>query len=317
MKNRGFLFIILIAVLLVCPLAAMGGEKSETDITSPAAENADSGDSILVLSSSTKKINEIDMFEYVVGAVAAEMPPTYHSQALRAQAAVCYTYAVKKRENADPSLGGADITDDSAVHQGYLDKAARKEKWGDKYENYEEKIEQAVKDVFGKKIVYDGEVITAAFHAISSGQTYSAEEVWGKDVAYLKSVTSAGDRLSPDYSTTVTLTADEFQKAFALSGAELDGDKADWIGKIQLSDSGYVTSAVIGKKEFTGTKVRELLGLRSACFEIKCTGDDFQITAKGYGHGVGMSQYGADYMARQGSDWQEIIKHYYTGVDIV
>lgn len=226
MKNRGFLFIILIAILLICPLAATGGakapEKGGNEVTKTNIQ--DDGDSILVLSSSTKKINEIDMFEYVVGAVAAEMPPTYHSQALRAQAAVCYTYAVKKRSSPDPALNGADITDDSAVHQGYLDAAARKEKWGDKYETYEKKIEEAVKDVFGKTITYDGETITAAFHAISCGQTFSAEEVWGKDVPYLKSVTSAGDKLSPDYSSTLTLTADKFKKAFAGSGAELGGD---------------------------------------------------------------------------------------------
>ena len=123
MKNRGFLFIILIAVLLICPLAATGGakapDKNGNEVTKTNTQ--DDENSILVLSSSTKKINEIDMFEYVVGAVAAEMPPTYHSQALRAQAAVCYTYAVKKRSSPDPALGGADITDDSAVHQGYLE----------------------------------------------------------------------------------------------------------------------------------------------------------------------------------------------------
>lgn len=318
MKNRGFLFIILIAILLICPLAATGGaktpEKDGNDVTKANVQDGD--DSILVLSSSTKKINEIDMFEYVVGAVAAEMPPTYHSQALRAQAAVCYTYAVKKRSSPDPSLGGADITDDSAVHQGYLDSTARKEKWGDKYETYEKKIEEAVKDVFGKTIVYDGEPITAAFHAISCGQTFSAQEIWGKDVPYLQSVTSAGDKLSPDYTSTLTLTSDEFKKAFAGSGAEF-GDKAEkWIGETKKTDSGYISCAVIGGKDFTGTQVREKLGLRSACFEIKYSDGEFKITAHGYGHGVGMSQYGADYMARQGSDWQEIIKHYYTGAEI-
>ncbi len=318
MKNRGFLFIILTAVLLICPLAATGGANAPESSTGEAAKtnSRDDGDSILVLSSSTKKINEIDMFEYVVGAVAAEMPPTYHSQALRAQAAVCYTYAKKKRSSPDPSLGGADITDDSAVHQGYLDAAARKEKWGDKYETYEKKIEEAVTDVFGKTITYNGETITAAFHAISCGQTFSAQEVWGKEVPYLKSVTSAGDKLSPDYSSTLTLTADEFKKAFAGSGAELDGDAENWVGETKKTDSGYVSCAVIGGKEFTGAQVRERLGLRSACFGIKYTDDGVRITVHGYGHGVGMSQYGADYMARQGSDWQEIIKHYYTGVAI-
>ena len=202
------------------------------------------------------------------------------------------------------------------MHLGYLDAAARKEKWGDKYETYEKKIEEAVKDVFGKVITYGGETITAAFHAISCGQTFSAEEVWGKDVPYLKSVTSAGDKLSPDYSSALTLTEDEFKKAFAGSGAELGGDCKKWVGEIKKTDSGYISLAVIGKKEFTGAQVREILGLRSACFEIKCSDGKFKITVRGYGHGVGMSQYGADYMARQGSDWQEIIKHYYTGAEI-
>lgn len=199
---------------------------------------------------------------------------------------------------------------------GIFGRGGAQGKWGDKYETYEKKIEEAVKDVFGKTITYDGEIITAAFHAISCGQTFSAEEVWGKDVPYLKSVTSAGDKLSPDYSSTLTLTADAFKKAFAGSGAELGGDAKKWIGEIKKTDSGYISCAVIGEKEFTGAQMREKLGLRSACFEIKCTDDEFKITVHGYGHGVGMSQYGADYMARQGSDWQEIIKHYYTGVEI-
>ena len=316
MKNRGFLFIILIAVLLICPLAATGGakapEKGGNEVTKTNIQ--DDGDSILVLSSSTKKINEIDMFEYVVGAVAAEMPPTYHSQALRA--AVCYTYAVKKRSSPDPALGGADITDDSAVHQGYLDAAARKEKWGDKYETYEKKIEEAVKDVFGKTITYDGETITAAFHAISCGQTFSAEEVWGKDVPYLKSVTSAGDKLSPDYSSTLTLTADKFKKAFAGSGAELGGDAEKWIGEVRKTDSGYISCAVIGGKEFTGAQVRALLSLRSAAFSVAYGGGIFTFTVTGSGHGVGMSQYGAKAMAELGYTYDEILEFYYTDITI-
>lgn len=131
---------------------------------------------------------------------------------------------------------------------GIFGRGGAQGKWGDKYETYEKKIEEAVKDVFGKTITYDGEIITAAFHAISCGQTFSAEEVWGKDVPYLKSVTSAGDRLSPDYSSTLTLTADEFKKAFAGSGAEFGGDAEKWIGEIKKTDSGYISCAVIGEK---------------------------------------------------------------------
>lgn len=198
---------------------------------------------------------------------------------------------------------------------GIFGRGGAQGKWGDKYETYEKKIEEAVKDVFGKTITYDGEIITAAFHAISCGQTFSAEEVWGKDVPYLKSVTSAGDKLSPDYSSTLTLTADEFKK---LSPARAQSSTATQKVDRRNQKDGQRIYFLRRDwwKEFTGAQVREKLGLRSACFEIKCTDDEFKITVHGYGHGVGMSQYGADYMARQGSDWQEIIKHYYTGVEI-
>ena len=323
MGNKGVILILLALILLVCPVAAMGGERTdiaETQAQSDETQAADSSenDSILVLSSSTNKVSEIDLFEYVVGAVAAEMPATYHSQALKAQAVACYTYALKARENdSDESLNGADISDSSDKHQGYLDKAARKEKWGDKYETYEKKIEEAVKEVFGKKLTFDGELITAAFHAISAGNTFSSAEVWGYEVEYLQSVTSAGDKLSPDYSQTVAFTQEQFKKAVTeLEGVKLSDDPKDWVGDIKKTDSGYAQSVEIGGKTFTGVQVRQALGLRSAAFEIKYEDENFHVTTNGYGHGVGMSQYGADYMARQGSTWEEILLHYYKGAKI-
>ena len=320
MKNKGMILLLLAVVLLVCPVAAMGGGKADTptELTESTADEAaaadnDNNDTILVFSPSSKKVTKIDLYEYVVGAVAAEMPPTYHSQALRAQAVACYTYALKARENGgDESLNGADISDSSQTHQGYINEAARKKKWGDKYETYERKIEAAVTDVFGKKLTYDGELITAAFHAISPGQTLSSQEVWGKEVGYLQSVTSAGDRLSPDFSRTVAFTEEQFKKAVkGIDGVKLGDDPEEWVGKCTKTDSGYVDSAVIGGKELTGTEVRTALELRSACFDIEYDDGNFRITTYGYGHGVGMSQYGADYMARQGSSWEEILKHYY------
>lgn len=324
MSNKGLILILLVLVLLVCPVAAMGGEKtdiSETETSvekTQAAADVSEEDTILVLSSSTKKVSEIEMFEYVVGAVAAEMPATYHSQALRAQAVACYTYALKVRQNdSDESLGGAHISDSSDKHQGYIDKSARKEKWGDKYETYEKKIEEAVTDVLGKKLTFDGELITAAFHAISAGRTFSSEEVWGHEVAYLQSVTSAGDKLSPDYSRTVVFTHEQFKKAVKnLDGVKLGDDPEKWLGDIKKTDSGYVESVEIGGAKLTGVQVREALELRSSAFEIEYEDEIFRVTTNGYGHGVGMSQYGADYMARQGSKWDEILLHYYKGAKI-
>ena len=324
MSNKGLILVLLVLVLLVCPVAAIGGEKANITETQTSVEETQAAaeisqdDTILVLSSSTKKISEIEMFEYVVGAVAAEMPATYHSQALRAQAVACYTYALRARQNdSDESLDGAHISDSSDKHQGYIDKSARKEKWGDKYETYEKKIEEAVTEVLGKKLMFDGELITAAFHAISAGRTFSSEEVWGHEVDYLQSVTSAGDKLSPDYSRTVVLTQEQFKKAVkGLDGVKLGDNPEDWTANIKKTDSGYVETVEIGGTTFTGVQVREALELRSAAFEIEYEDEKFRITTNGYGHGVGMSQYGADYMARQGSTWEEILLHYYKGAKI-
>ncbi len=324
MSNKGLILVLLVLVLLVCPVAAIGGENTavtddETSVEeTQAAAEIEEDDTILVLSSSTKKVSEIELFEYVVGAVAAEMPATYHSQALKAQAVACYTYALRARQNdSDESLGGAHISDSSDKHQGYIDKSARKEKWGDKYDTYEKKIETAVTEVFGKKLTFDGELITAAFHAISSGRTFSSEEVWGNEIDYLQSVTSAGDKLSPDYSRTVVFTQEQFKKAVkGLDGVKLDDNPEHWVGDNKKTDSGYVESVELGGAALTGVQVRQAHELRSAAFEIEFEDENFRVTTNGYGHGVGMSQYGADYMARQGSTWEEILLHYYKGAKI-
>ncbi|HBL40972.1 MAG TPA: stage II sporulation protein D, partial [Ruminococcaceae bacterium] len=202
-------------------------------------------------------------------------------------------------------------------HQGYLTPEARKKKWGDKAESYEKKLTKAVRAVIDRKITYDGEPIIAAFHANNSGITLSAEQVWGGDIPYLKSVKSPGDKLSPDCSQTVALKEKEFKsKTEALDGCKLSEDQTTWVKDIQTDKTGFVRSITVGGVVCTGQEFKQTFGLRSNVFTFEYRNGSFFFTTLGYGHGVGLSQYGADYLARQGKTWEEIITHYYTGVKI-
>lgn len=331
MKFHTILCILLLLSLILSPIAALqlsrgeGEGAAKTDDPKPTAASSPADlpdtESIKVLSHNTGSVAEIDMEEYLVGAVAAEMPAAYHEQALRAQAVCCYTYALymKQQQAASPSkaLDGAHISDESATHQGYIPQKARREKWGDKFESYESKIQEAVQEVAGFYITCEGSVILAAFHAISAGQTNDAKSVWGKDYAYLQRVLSAGDKLSPEHTVSVVFTPDQLRKTLqGTDGVTLADDPAKWLGEGSATETGLVTAQVIGGKTFTGMQLRTLLELRSPSFTIDYTDGGFHVKTRGYGHGVGMSQYGADYMARQGSSWQEILKRYYTGVEI-
>ena len=316
--------LIIAVALVLCPVTALFGttpvQKDIPEVTESVTVNEYEGEYISVLSSSTKKTEKIGMREYVIGCVAAELNANYHTEALKAQAAACYTYAKKTCEqnekHKDSSLGEADITDSPETHQGYLDETRRKEKWGEKAEEYEAKIAAAVDEVFGYYLTYEGETALAVYHAISAGSTQSAKSLWGSEIPYLTSVESPGDRLSPDYVSEVEFTVSEFRKLAKKCGVKLGEDAKKWLGKIEKTPEDYVTGVHLGNLKISGSKVRDVFGLRSLCFDIKFKEEKFIFTCYGYGHGVGMSQYGADFMARQGSTYEEILKHYYKGAEI-
>lgn len=298
-----------------------GGQADKSKKESKKKKQKNKANTFKVLLGDNKTVIEISEFDYICGAVACEMPATYHEEALKAQAIACYTYAVKARnqqlKTPSPELKGAYISSDSSVHQGYKTKEELKEKWGDKYDTYYSKIESAVKAVSGKVITYDDELITPAFHAISSGKTEDASVIWGGQVPYLVSINSAGDRLSPDYSSTLILNCEQFSSLVAnLEGVTLPQDPSAWVTQIEVSNAGTVTSITIGDKTFDGTTVRKAFSLRSNCFSVEYKNNSFVFNVTGYGHGVGLSQYGADYMSRQGSKYNEILYHYYNGTKI-
>ena len=334
MKNYLISIVFIFISLIITPVALLSdsiatqnntiisAEQTTTD-KSDSTKNTDSDTTeesvITVFLSDTKKNLTVSEFEYVCGSVAAEMPLMYHEEALKAQAIACYTNSLRLKNSKNKAeLNGADISDNPATHQGYLTREERREKWGDDYQKYESKLETIVKAVEGEYLTYDGEYCLCAFSAICTGTTESAENVWGEKIPYLVSVKSSGDTLSPQYSSTNTFTKSQFISIMKDLGVSINSktNLEDIIGKSKTSKAGTVLKIEINKKSLTGEQMRSTFSLRSSAFKITATENEVIFKVSGYGHGVGMSQYGADYMARQGSTYDEILKHYYKGVNL-
>ena len=317
MKQNFLICSLLIAAMLLVPLLVMKHNSDETqNITEVLAEE---NDTISVMKTENGRVDTLSARDYIIGVLAAEIDFNYHDEALKAQAVASYTYALYMRQKgASDELNGAHISDDPGVHQGYLDEEQRKEKWGVKFEENEKKAGEIFDSVEGKAIYYNKKPIMAVYHDLNSGKTESSLTVWKEDIPYLKQAQSPGDRLCADYITTVELTYDEFGSMIKkLDGIKLDEDKENWIGNVEKTESGYVLSVEVCSGKISSLDFRKILGLNSCCFEITSTEKGVKITVKGNGHMVGMSQYGADYMARQGSDYEEILKNYYSNVEIL
>jgi len=320
-RNLFVLAVIVLAIVCLPGFAVLGrtaphGENGQS--LPPAPENNDmfkllDGGQVLTVTAR----------DYLIGAVACEMPPSYHTEALKAQAVAAYTYLSRVRnqqiETPDAALSGAHFQVDSKNRQGYMNKAQLQERWGSQFDAYYGRISSAVDAVLGYEMQSEGNPVLAAFHSISSGKTETAANVWGDGPEYLAPVDSPGDLLAPDYQTTVSLTADQMRERLTAKWESiiLDEDPSQWFGENERSPSGTVMTMQTGDVTAKGTELRAALNLRSANFTMDCQNGGFTVTVLGYGHGVGMSQYGADYMARQGSKWQEILHWYYKDVEIV
>lgn len=272
-------------------------------------------ETISVMLHSSGKTVDVAMKEYLCGAVAGEMPAVYDEEALKAQAVACYTYA-KTKEAA-----GVVITDNPEINQSYLSKDELRKKWGDNFDMYYGKIEKAVSEVMGEYLTYEGELVsTIAYHAISSGNTESASDIWGgEEIPYLVSVESSVDMLSPDYKVTTVYTTDQVKDKLAAAGVSCDfsaytDDKT--VGGIVRTANGAVQTITICGVDLSGSTFREALGLRSLNYDVNVKNKTFTVATFGYGHGVGMSQYGANAYAEKGLNYKEILEHYYPGTEI-
>lgn len=275
---------------------------------------------IKLLHKKDKKIEEIPLDEYLLGVVSAEMPANFEQEALNAQALVARTYTIYSIKRNKNKHEGADICDSSTCCQAWISKEDRLARWNeDVREEYWNKIVKAVNTTKGKVITYNGDVIDAFFHSNSGGITEIPVNVWGgTNFPYLQSVQTSGEEGYSQYSSEVTLTQEELINKIRAKHSDfnIDISQQDSVKILEYTEAGRVKNIQIGNLKLSGVEVRSLLGLKSTNFKIEINNGKVTFIVTGYGHGVGMSQTGADSMAKQGNNYEEIIKHFYTGVEI-
>ncbi len=291
--------------------------SSQTGGDAQAAVKPDESIMIKVLKSDGN-VYDMTMRDYLISVVAAEMPVSFEPEALKAQAVAARTYTLYNML-VSPSHENADVCTDYACCKAYIEIDELKTQWGGKYEEYIKKIDDAVSSTDGKYMSYNNEIVLAVFHSSSAGRTENAEEVWNTGKPYLVSVDSPETAdIVPNFKTTVTVTHKEFVDTVkaAYPEAYFGDDITAWVGETVNTPSGRVDHITIGGIDIEGTKLRDMFDLRSAYFSLDLNSLDATFTVTGYGHGVGMSQYGANVLALEGKNYEEILKWYYTGVEL-
>ena len=297
MQNK-YLIIVIVVLSIIAIVSSLTKKKTayfndeEIDVT---IKDADSSEE-----------TTLNLEEYIVSVVAGEMPASFAEEALKAQAIAARSYALSKINSATTSY---DLVTD-ITNQVYITPEQMQEKWGSDYEYYYNRVKKAVEDTKNLVMEYEGEIISAYYFAMSNGYTEDVSLVFGENRDYLVSVDSTWDEGVKNFTTTTTFSKQDFCTKLNIDCTNIV------IGDIVRSETNRVNTITINDQEFKGTTFRTLLGLRSTDFTIDIS-DDVKITTKGYGHGVGMSQYGANAMAKNGSNYEEILHHYYKDVDIV
>lgn len=307
----GALYLIII-ILILPPIGVFIGGR----IKQEKKHKKELFETVKVYITSEDRVLEMDTSQYLKEVVGAEMPATFSYEALKAQAVAARTYlCAKMDENHEAHKGGVVCTDYKHC-KAWLSENERKEAWEeDKREEYWSRVSRAVEETAGETIKYKGEPISAVFHSTSSGKTENSEDVWGKKLPYLRSVESKGDELSPKFLSEFSCSVQEF-----CDTVSKNIDNTDWNSglfcNIVRSDAGGIIKITLGGVEVKGTTFREMFGLRSTNVEIEQSEDQIIMKVKGNGHGVGMSQYGANFMGNNGSSYKEILTYYYTGTTI-
>ena len=274
-----------------------------TTVPTPAAAQT-----VTVYDEALGKERLLSVEAFMAGAAACEMPPDWPDAALQAQMVASRSYA---QAQSQP------MTVNSAQCSGWTEESILKLRWGDDFEAAYARLQALAAQVSGAVLLYDGAPAAACYHAASCGHTEASQNVWLTALPYLQGVDSPWDRTAPDFEVTVEYTAPQLSDAVAsLTGAIPQGDTAGWLGDTVWDAAGYVQSITIAGQKLTGSEVRGALGLRSACFSMAWDGAVFTVTTRGYGHGVGMSQYGAKAMAEGGSSWREILAYYFPGTQL-
>lgn len=325
----------LLALFFLLPLLALPAEEGPRDTPIPTATlpaltpspsptpgpepvaGWDEGQTLRVLFGDGR-VETMTVKDYLWGVVAAEMPASFQTEALKAQAVCARTYCLRQRQEGTDKHPGADVCTDYTCCQAFLTREQAGANWGSETRRYTDKIAGAVAATDGLLCLYEGEPIDAVFFSSSAGRTSDAAAVWGAAVPYLTSVESPEGAEVPGWQTIATFTPGEFTGRFLAAHPEADfsGETDTWIRDLTADDTGLVTAVTIGGVTVTGGQARSALGLRSAHFTAETGEDQIAFTVTGYGHGVGMSQYGANALAGEGRGFVEILKWYYTGVTV-
>ena len=309
--------IILIVVLgLICPSLVVtflryGQDYCNKDIPQPTDICTDQSNLFLSVLMPDGSVEKVAMTDYLTCVVLREMPVSFENEALKAQAIVARTYALR-RQLKGGKHSGADVCTVSSCCQGYYPIEDYLDDGGS--EAGVDKVRDAVIATDNLVVVYNGELIEATYFSCSGGMTEEASAVWGAEIPYLQAIKSPGEEHAGYYVDSITLPVVQFKERLGISGK---GHPENWIEEISYTSGGGINTIRVCGKNFKGTEFRKILNLRSTALYISILGETVTITTKGYGHRVGMSQYGADAMAVEGATFAEIIAYYYTGTQII
>lgn len=307
--------ILLAVVVSLAPKESEAPAQTEPMLQTPSSGQAPSSEQrapeqeIAVLGENGE-VMQMPLSEYLTCVVLAEMPVSFEEEALKAQSVVARTYTLRAANGA-AKHEQASVCTNSGCCQGYMAVEAYLSKGGTA--EAVQRIRSIVDQTDGQVLTYDGKLIEATYFSCSGGSTEDAVAVWGTDVPYLQSVESPGEEHAAHYTDTVTFAAADFASKL---GVKLAGKPADWFGEVTYTVGGGVATMTIGGEVYPGTTLRSLLGLRSTAFEVQTGADTVTVTTHGYGHRVGMSQYGADAMAATGSSYAQILAYYYQGTEL-
>lgn len=295
---------------LLLPVSPRSGPAVTPETALPAAPTP-APQPVRLYNTAAGAVAEVPLREYLIGAAACEMPADWPDEALKAQMVASYSYLCYQHTQNN------DLTVDSALCRGWTTAEVLQSRWGADFAAHWARLDRLAAEVEGALLTYGGQPAAASYHAISSGHTEASQNVWQQALPYLQGVDSVWDNTAPDYEVTIEYSRQQVYDMLVMNlGITPSGPAEDWIGETTWDKAGYVSEITLAGQPFTGPQVRSALSLRSACFAIAWRGGQFVITTRGYGHGVGMSQYGAKIMAEGGAEWRDILLYYYPGCEV-
>ena len=326
MKQVAAVALILLLLFFLLPLVLFGPsspeaeepEATEIPVLTPAPSGPLDTETAISVRLEDGTVSQMPLGDYLWCVVAAEMPASFEEEALKAQAVAARTYAMRRMANPPDAHPDAAVCTDHTCCQAYITPEAAAANWGEWAAYYTAKLRNAVSGTDGVVALYDGALIDAVFFSSAAGRTVDAVEVWGNAVPYLTGVDSPEGEEVPNWRSTVTVTPQEFRQTFQAAHPEavLEGDPSGWFGTPELDSAGGVRSLTVGGITVSGGEMRTLFSLRSTHFTISATEAEITFSVTGYGHGVGMSQYGANALAKEGKTYEEILQWYYTGITL-